>query len=72
MDGEVNKRTARIAQDVKRDETQEIDKRDAGNRQTHKMDRRIRWTDETNRCNRRRRDGQHETDNTTHLKELGD
>ena len=43
MDGEVNNRTARIAQDVKQDETdagdrqtQEIDRRDAGDRQTRR------------------------------------
>ena len=32
MDGEVNNRTARIAQDVKRDNTDAGDRRDAGDR----------------------------------------
>ena len=57
MDGEVNNRTAQIAQDVKRDETrrtQEIDRRrrdatDAGDRQTQEK-------------RRDAGDGQHETD----------
>ena len=42
MDGEVNNQTARIAQDVKRDET------DAGDRQTRR-DGQTRQTDETDR-----------------------
>ena len=51
MDGEVNNRTARITQDVKRDNT------DAGDRQTqqtHKMDN-TRQTQQTHKMDRRRR-----------------
>ena len=62
MDGEVNNRNARIAQDVKRDNTDE-------HRQTHETDN-TRWTtrDETDAGDKHRRDEtdtgdeQHKTD----------
>ena len=56
MDGEVNNRNARIAQDVKRDNTDE-------HRQTHKVGQ-TQQTQETDNTRRTTRDGQHETDNT--------
>ena len=57
MDGEVNNRTAQIAQDVKRDKT------DAGDRQT----RRRRQTDETDTGDRQmKRKGLTQTRQTRH------
>ena len=62
MDGEVNNRTARITQDVKRDNT------DAGDRQTqqtHKMDnRRQTQQTQTHKMDRRNKRRRTQTDTT--------
>ena len=65
MDGEVNNPTARIVQDVKRDETDAGDGRRRRTQETDAGDGRRRRTQETDA-------GDRQTHNTTHLKELGD